>query len=150
MKIPNPNNPQDYEIIFRRIRGKIRPIKISSAKFKMTNVRKGLLTGAAVAAAYPSVKRATLRASGKYEQAGKETGGHSYALAAGLLALAFPRQSTRAVRMAFKGTYRGLKSTSAGARAFKNELFKGAKGFKKARKARRGARVVKPRIPQDK
>lgn len=95
--------------VFRRIGGKIRPIPIGSGKITV-NSTQAKLTGLAVAAAaYPSIRK---RAEG---DSFKAIG--SYGVAAGLLALAFPKGTYKAARYAGRVMYRTRKSFQAASAA---------------------------------
>ena len=73
------------KLVFRRIGGKIRPIRVS-AKSGMTAV-------AVAAAAYPSVRKRAKGEGKNFNVAG------TYAFAAGLLALAHPGLALRGARV---------------------------------------------------
>jgi hypothetical protein len=94
-------------VVFRRIGGKIRPITLSSNKFTVNKTQGKLLAGAAVVAAYPSIRR-------KNTPDQKFSGTGSYVLAAALVSAAYPKGAYRAVRAAGSVMNRASKAFNAG------------------------------------
>ena len=96
-------------VVFRRIGGKIRPITLSAGKVNI-NATQGKLVGlAAAAAAYPSLRK---RVDG---DSFKAIG--SYGLAAGILAVAFPKGTYKVARHVGRVMYRTRKSFQAASQA---------------------------------
>lgn len=100
---------KDYEIVFRRIGGKVRAMR-----FKTTATRTAALTGAATAATYGATQDGHTKSVAK-------------GVAAGLVVVAFPKQSFRLASYTLKSVRRVSTSAWLGAKATRRAWRKGAK-----------------------